>query len=294
MARWLVTVNPEAGPRPVDPKQVHQLIESVGLDATLFHPTTREEAVEIYQSGARDGFAHFAVVGGDGTVNLAINALLPLDLGFRPVIGVLPAGTGCDLLRTFGIPQQMEAAARHLTGGDTYPLDVATLEGEWGLRYFVNVAQAGAGAAAAETAGRLARRLGSVRYPLAFGARLPRFPRARIRVTTERRSVESEALAVILANAQFFAGGWNVAPRATLVDGVLDIQVIDAAKTQAPALVPKLIKGTHLANRAVRRLSAAEFLLETEPVWPVECDGDPVGNTSVAGRVVPAAISLKI
>ena len=40
-------------------------------------------------------------------------------------------------------------------------------------------------------------------------------------IVTEKRTYESQALAVIMANAQFFAGGWNVAPRATLVDGVL-------------------------------------------------------------------------
>jgi diacylglycerol kinase (ATP) len=227
-------------------------------------------------------------------VNLAVNALLELDLGFRPVIGVLPAGSGCDLLRTFGLPQDLATAAAHLATEDIYHVDVATLEGQWGLRYFINVAQAGVGAAAAETAPRMGRWLGSARYPMAFAARLPRFPRANVKVTTERRTVESEALAVILANAQFFAGGWNVAPKATLVDGVLDIQVINCRKTQAPALVPKVIKGTHLGDPAVRRFTAAEFTVETEPLWPVECDGDLVGNTTVKGRVVPAAISLKI
>ena len=85
-----------------------------------------------------------------------------------------------------------------------------------------------------------------------------------------------------------------MAPRATLVDGVLDIQVIDASKARAPALVPKIIRGTHLADRAVRRFSAAEFAIETNPVWPLEVDGDLVGNTPVNGRVIPAAIGLKI
>ena len=79
-----------------------------------------------------------------------------------------------------------------------------------------------------------------------------------------------------------------------LIDGVLDVQVITCRKTSAPALVPKVIKGTHLSDPAVRRLSAAEFSIETDPSWPVECDGEPVGNTTVKGRVVPAAISLKI
>jgi YegS/Rv2252/BmrU family lipid kinase len=237
---------------------------------------------------------HFAVVGGDGTVNLAVNALMPLGLDTPPVIGVLPVGTGCDLLRTFGLPQDLAGAARHLTTEDTYAIDIATLEGAWGTRYFVNVAQTGVGAAAAETAARLGRWLGSSRYPLAFAARLPAFPRANVIVTTERRTIESEALAVILANAQFFAGGWNVAPKATLVDGLLDLQIINALKTAAPALVPKVIKGTHLTDRAVRRLSAAEFSITSQPVWPLECDGDLVGNTPVRGRVIPAAIRLKI
>src|SRR5690606_20255291 len=117
-----------------------------------------------------------AVVGGDGTVSLVVDALMHAGPERMPIIGVLPNGTGCDLLRTFGIPSTIEAAARHLAGPATYRIDVGRLDGAWGRRHFVNVAQTGAGAAAAETARHLGRRLGSARYPLAFAARLPRFP----------------------------------------------------------------------------------------------------------------------
>jgi diacylglycerol kinase family enzyme len=58
--------------------------------------------------------------------------------------------------------------------------------------------------------------------------------------------------------------------------------------------VPKIIKGTHLGDRRVRRLRAAEFSLEVDQKWPIEVDGDLIGNTPLNGRVVPAAISLKI
>jgi YegS/Rv2252/BmrU family lipid kinase len=293
MPRWHVYVNHAAGRRPVDPALVREILADLGVDAEIFAPESKEETTTLIQQAAHAGMRHFAVTGGDGTVNLAVNALMPLGLG-RPVLGVLPVGTGCDLLRTFGLPQDLPGAARHLTSPDIYDIDVATVEGEWGVRYFANVAQTGVGAAAAQTAMRIGRRLGVSRYPLAFVARLPRFPKAKVKITTERRTIETEALAVIMANAQFFAGGWNVAPKASLIDGVLDIQVINCDKTSAPALVPKVIKGTHLGDPAVRRLSAAEFSIETDPLWPVECDGEPVGNTTVRGRVVPAAISLKI
>jgi diacylglycerol kinase (ATP) len=294
MPKWHVYVNRAAGRRPVDPSLVAGILTDLGVDAEVIDPGSGDETTTLIQEAALAGARHFAVAGGDGTVNLAVNALMRLGLDTRPVLGVLPVGAGCDLLRTFGLPQDLAGAARHLTTGDTYDIDVGTLEGTWGLRYFVNVAQTGVGAAAAQTATRLGRRFGVARYPLAFAARLPGFPKARVKITTERRTIETEALAVIMANAQFFAGGWNVAPKATLIDGVLDIQVINCRKTSAPALVPKVIKGTHLTDPAVRRLSAAEFSIETEPLWPVECDGDLVGNTAVRGRVVPAAISLKI
>jgi diacylglycerol kinase (ATP) len=294
MTRWLVVVNEAAGRLPVAVRDVEEAVRAAGLETWMEVPASADEAREVIRAAADAGTTHFALAGGDGTVNLAANVLMGLDLEEPPVVGVLPVGTGCDLLRTFALPQDLGEAARHLGTDDVYPIDVATVEGEWGVRYFVNVAQVGVGAAAAESAPRLSRRTGAARYPLAFAARLPRFPHANVRVETERRTYESRALAVIMANAQFFAGGWNVAPRATLVDGVLDVQIINARKSQAPALVPKIIKGTHLKDRTVRRFAAATFQIETDVVWPLEADGDYIGNTPVSGRVVPAALHLKI
>lgn len=294
MARWLAVVNRAAGSSPTHLEDVVAALRAAGVDFRVESPRSPEEVRELLVATAAEGVTHFAMAGGDGTVNLAANVLLNIAGMPPPVIGVLPVGTGCDLLRTFGISQELGRAAKHLATEDVYDIDVALLEGAWGSRYFVNVAQVGVGAAAAQTAPRLPRRIGSVRYPLAFAARLPRFPAANVRVVTERRTYESEALAVILANAQFFAGGWNVAPRATLIDGVLDVQVINCAKTRAPALVPKIIRGTHLSDPAVRRFSAASFEIDTDIPWPLEADGDYIGNTPVSGRVVPAALRLKI
>ena len=294
MVRWLAVVNRAAGSSPTHLEDVVAALRAAGVDFRVESPGSPEEVRELLVTAAAEGVSHFAMAGGDGTVNLAANVLLNIAGMPPPVIGVLPVGTGCDLLRTFGISQELGRAAQHLATEDVYDIDVALLEGAWGSRYFVNVAQVGVGAAAAQTAPRLPRRIGSVRYPLAFAVRLPRFPAANVRVVTERRTYESEALAVILANAQYFAGGWNVAPRATLIDGVLDVQVINCGKTRAPALVPKIIRGTHLSDPAVRRFSAASFEIDTDIPWPLEADGDYIGNTPVSGRVVPAALRLKI
>jgi diacylglycerol kinase (ATP) len=289
---WTVVVNRAAGRTPVSITRVIEALASWGVSHELAVPEGPDETRETVREALGRGIENVAVVGGDGTVSLVADEMIVL--GADATLGVLPSGTGCDLLRTFALPQDLLAAAKHLTTDDTYMIDAVVVEAGWGTRHFLNVAQAGVGAAAAETAPRISRRLGPVRYPLAFAARLPRFPKARVKVTTDRRTYEAEALAVIVANAQFFAGGWNVAPRATLMDGVVDVQVISAKKREAPALVPKVIKGTHLVEPTVRRFTAAEFTIETEPEWPFEADGDFLGNTPIKGRVVPAAIRLKI
>lgn len=247
---------------------------------------------DAIREGASSG-RRIAVAGGDGTVSLAANVLMTIAPP-RPVLGILPGGTGCDLLRTFGISQKVEEAAAHLKGPGTYQIDVGKLEGEWGVRHFVNVAQAGVGAAAAQTAPRLGRGWGKARYPLAFLARLPGFPTTLVELDLVDRKHKGTALAVIMANSQFFAGGWNVAPRAMLNDGRLDLQVINCRKREAVRLVPKIIRGLHLSDRAVRRYSTPAFSLSTGVPWPIEADGDVVGNTPVRVSVTPAALDLKI
>lgn len=290
---WIAIVNRSAGMRPVSSSVVDSALANAEVEATVVTPRTAEEARDAVERAVKEGMTNYISVGGDGTASLIVNALMNAG-AVDPVLAILPAGTGCDLIRTFGIPQNIEGAARHLATDNTYPIDVGVLEGEWGTRFFINVAQTGVGAAAAETASSLPRWFGPLRYPLSFAVRLTRFPRALVAVTTQRRTLEQPALAVILANAQFFAGGWNVAPKATMVDGVLDVQIIESSKPRVSALAAKIIKGNHLSDRAVRPSRAAEFTVESDVPWPVEADGDYLGSTPFSGRVIPAAIRLKI
>jgi diacylglycerol kinase (ATP) len=293
MIESVVLVNPAAGRRPVSPAEIADALDRHGVVHALevvSGPGAMEDAVvEVVRGGRR-----LVLAGGDGTLGLAAQALVRAGLASDALpVGMLPVGTGCDFLRTFGIPQDLIGAAAHLVTDSEYRIDLGRLQGDWGERIFVNIAQAGAGAAAAQTATRLPRALGPARYPLAFAARLPRFPACTIQIDGAR-TIRSKALAVIMANGQFFAGGWNVAPKALLVDGELDVQVIDAKKRQAPSLVPKIIAGVHLRHRSVTRRSLPEFTLTTEQIWPIEADGDHVGTTPVQVSVLPAALSIKI
>lgn len=287
---WRVLVNPAAGRRGVDLPRLASALTAAGVDHDI---EVVEGPLAMRLRAVELAGQPLALAGGDGTISLVVDALLGAGVEQPPLLGVIPTGTGCDLLKTFGVKPTIEAAVERLAGDSEQLVDAGRLEGAFGVRHFINVAQAGAGAAAAQTAPGMPRGWGRIRYPLAFLIRLPGFPRTGVLVSTNR-PVTADALGVIFANAQFFAGGWNVAPKALLVDGELDVQVITAYKRQALSLVPKIIKGVHLSDPSVIRRSAAAFEVITDVPWPVEADGDLVGFTPIRVSTIPGAIRLKI
>lgn len=290
---WLVIVNPKAGRGGDTAERTRAAMTAVGAEGDIVETDSAEHLTAVVHEGIAEGRSKFVAVGGDGTVNLVADALLRHEHDQPPVLGVLPAGTGCDLVRVFGIPQSIEQSASHLVGDETYLIDAAHISGPWGERYFLNIAQAGIGAASARTADRLSS-LGKARYQAAFWATLPKFRGATTRLEVGKRSYHGPAIAVIFANGQFFAGGMNVAPKATFISGEFDIQVFAAKKRHALSLFPRVRLGVHLRHPLVKRFKGPEFSLTTDESWPVEADGEFLGHTPLTGRVVPGAIALKI
>ena len=294
MTPWLALVNPYAAHGRHAKTRVNAALGARNIPAEVIEVDGLPALRDVVDRAAGQNSNRFVAVGGDGTVNAVLNAILEHRWETVPVMAVLPAGSGCDLLRTFGIDNNIEQAADHLAGETTYPVDVGVAIGAWGRRYFLNVASTGATAAAAKTARSLPGWWGSFRYVGGLLGALPGSPRCEIVVEAGRRRFHGESLTVVLANGQYFGGGFNVAPRASMVDQLLDIQVFTARKREIGHLAAKVRGGHHLSDPAVRRYVAAEARVETTQPWMVEVDGEPIGTTPVLIRLQPGRILLKV
>lgn len=294
MTAWKVLINPRAGDRYQLVDRTRDALTAYGLEADLESPDGIALMQERTIAAVEAGWTRFAVVGGDGTLNIVVDALMKKTWAEPPTVALLPSGTGSDFARTFALPQKIEEAAAHLVGERTYPVDVGLAEGSWGTRAFVNEVQAGLGAATADIAERLPRRIGAAKYQIAFWSTLPRFASANVKVVAGRRSYEGPALAVVAANGQFFGGGLNIAPRASLRDGILDVQAFAVRKRSAVPLFQKIKGGMHLGHRGVHRMPSSEVTIEAEIPWPVEADGEPLGVTPLTARLIPNALEFKI
>ncbi|MFH1330314.1 MAG: diacylglycerol kinase family protein [Actinomycetota bacterium] len=291
---WWVVVNPAAGNREAWDERVRRCLGGLGLEAEVRTSESAEHLRALVAEGIAAGARRFVAVGGDGTVSLVADSLFRDPWDEPPTLGILPAGSGCDFARTFGIPQDLEAAARHLAGEATYLVDVGVAEGTWGVRRFLNVLDIGVIAATVHRAERATRRLGRYRYKAAFWATLPLFRTTRLTLQMDHRTFEGKANTVVLANGQFFGFNMNVAPRASPADGLLDVQVYTGPKTTALVLLPKVSRGRHLAHPAVTRFRSGSVAVATERPWPIEVDGDYLGETPVRVWLEPRALRLKV
>lgn len=300
-----VIVNPHAGKRHVGEEipELERTLQARGLEYALLRTQGRGEATRFAREAIAAGSRYVVAVGGDGTVHEVVNGMIGEDgtpLVEDVVLGVVAAGSGCDFIRTFGLPGDASRACYHLTGDNTYPLDVGritytTVAGERDSRYYVNVAEAGLGAAVAARAERMSPRLGQSKYFLGFWLTMPGFKLANVRVEADRKTYEGPAYLIVIGNAQYYGGGMKISPRSYPGDAVLDVLVFKGPKTDSFTLLPKIYRGEHLPHDHIEEFRVKRSLtIEADRPLPIEADGEILGSTPATFEVVPHAVRMKL
>jgi diacylglycerol kinase (ATP) len=299
-----VVVNPHAGRRHVGEEvpELERTLRARGLPYRLLRTEGRGDATRFTREALEAGGRYVVAVGGDGTVNEVVNGMFDGEekpIVPDPVLGVVAAGSGCDFVRTFGLPGDATRACHHLAGENTYPLDVGrigftTPAGEE-ARYFVNVAEAGLGAAVAARAERMWSRIGQAKYFVGFWLTLPRFKLANVRIQADARTYEGPAFLVVVGNAQYYGGGMKISPRSYPGDAVLDVLVFKGPKSDSFTLLPKIYRGEHLPHDHVQEFRVKRRLvIDADRPLPIEADGEVLGTTPATVDVLPQPIQMKL
>lgn len=280
--------------------EVRSQLEQRGLAYEVKATERPGHATELARSSLEDGARLIVAVGGDGTLHEVVNGMVADDKAVVPgaTLGVIPAGTACDFVKTFGIPAIPAHAVAHLDGPESFPIDLGSVsyehDGRTVKRYFANVAEAGLGAEVVRRAIRLPRALHPLNYHLAFWWAIARHERAEVEVDLMDRTYRGPMSNLVAANCQFFAGGMKIAPKAAPTDGVLDFQIQFPSKRDAIALLPKTYRGAHVPHPHIKEAKRVRVALTSERPLPIEADGQLLGHTPAVFEVVKNVISLKV
>ena len=221
--------NPTAGPRNVraDLDELRALFKEQGWSVELRTTERPGDATRMARQAAANHLDVVIVAGGDGTVNEVVNGLV----GSETALGVLPVGTGnlwAKQLRvptyTLANPLRLRKAARDLMDGSFRAIDVGEVDGHT----FLCWASAGLDAQVTtemEPRDRTTKRLGALPYLIAAVLVAQSFQGVQTKITLDDDVVRGRTLLVMVNNIQQYGGVLEVAPRAKLDDGFLDVFV---------------------------------------------------------------------
>jgi diacylglycerol kinase (ATP) len=290
MKRYKLIANPASGngrARRIAAKTV-ELLGRRGAAFDLEFTNAPRHAAEI-AARACDDFDAIVAIGGDGTIHEIASAMFKCP---KP-LGIIPAGSGNDLVKSLQIPTDTGRAIDILHAGRTRTIDVGLING----LCFVNVVGIGFDAAVNRNSHGLRwPASGLLRYVAALIKTLGTFEAVTTRVTLDGTTSGQDLFLLTIGNGTTCGGGFRLTPHAVLDDGLLDVTMVKPLRV--PVLLwhlPKVFKGTiEKVVRYATLRTARKIRVESAGPIPVHVDGEVYReDTSVLEiEIVPKALTI--
>jgi len=258
----------------------------------LSHDTDLHQSVsEAIATGCRTVVA----AGGDGTINAIVNALMGFDFDQRPALAIVPLGSANDFAGTLGIPDEVALAAELIFRTTAVPTDVVRASNGSFVRYFANVAAGGNCVRVSESlTGELKSRWGALSYIRGALDVLPDMITYRVSMRCDGEEfADLNSWAVLIANGRTNAGRIEVAPKASPVDGLMDVILIrDGTIADMIQIVANNLLGDFLASEQVVFRQAKSLVLESTPPMRFTLDGEVIDEFPNQFDVMRGAIKM--
>ena len=244
------------------------------------------DAAQYAAEAVQDNVDIVIAAGGDGTINEVVNGIMNVTDSPNVAVGVVPFGTANDFATGCGIPTGNPLTALSLAaGGEPRLIDVGRVND----RHFINVASGGIGArVTAETPASMKKVLGGGAYSLMGLVTAAKMEPYRGKLVTPEGEEHGAMILMAVGNGRLAGGGYDVAPKALLDDGLLDaMAVLDVDVREFGVVLSELMNVGGEQNRYVVYRQMASFRIEAEEPLHMNLDGEPVLDTSYEFDILP-------
>jgi len=257
-------------------------------------------AIELAIQAGEQGYDMVIAIGGDGTVHEVINGLMQIPEMKRPILGIVPVGSGNDFAHSIGLPEKPDIALVHALGGQPQLVDLGLLYDDTGRKeYFDNTLGIGFDAVVTIRSHKLPVVRGFLMYLTAvIQTIILNFNPMQLHIETDSETWDLPTLMLTLCNGSREGGGFQVAPKARNDDGLLDYATIrKVSRLMMFRLVPEVMKGTHGNFKQVRIGTFRKMTLNSDRALFIHADGEiftgfNTNTRSLTLEVVPGAIQV--
>lgn len=257
-------------------RDLRPIIEEHG-DADWSGTVYPTHATQLAKQAGDHGYELVIAMGGDGTVHEVINGLMQVPQDKRPILGVVPVGSGNDFAHAIGLPDSPSEALRRALEGRPQSIDLGVARDEHGrTEYFDNTFGIGFDAVVTIRSHRLPLLRGFIMYLTAvIQTILLNHDAAHLQVETDGEAWEQDSLLLTLCNGAREGGGFLIAPEAKLDDGLLHYAMIKkVGRLMMFRLVPEVMNGTHGRFEQVKLGSCKTLSLRADRPLYIHADGE--------------------
>ncbi|MBV6393139.1 MAG: Diacylglycerol kinase [Anaerolineales bacterium] len=235
-------------------------------------------AIELAKQAAEEGCDMVVALGGDGTAHEVVNGLMQVPAEKRPVMGVVPIGSGNDFAYSIGVNHKPDRALAHALKAETIrAVDIGRMTDEHGrVEYFDNTLGIGFDAVVTIRSHKLPIVKGFLMYLTAvIQTILLNHNPAKIHAETDAETWDAELLMLTLCNGPREGGGFMLSPDSKNDDGQLEsVAVTNVSRAMMFRLVPEFMQGTHARFKQVRMGQFKKMSITSNRPLYIHADGE--------------------
>ncbi len=267
-------------------EQIEEVAHEVGLNAEVVYTRSPSHMRTLLRRYVAESFKCVTVVGGDGTVALAVQDLAHS----KTALGIIPQGTFNNFAMALHLPTDLPTILRVLRDGAVREVDLGKVRD----RYFTEAAGVGMFADAlalyGPDPGKSAVR-GLITLGRLFFSYQPRY----IRLTADSKPIAERAVLCAVANTYRTGSAMPIAPDAKVTDGQLDVVIVgDLSRRELVPYFRALVAKRHLNLPKVTTLRAKQVLIQANRAMRVHADDQIVGKTPVTIEAEPRALKVLV
>ena len=292
MKKLALIYNPNSGDRSFKNSidNVLDVLQSGGF-SVIVHRSLGPDSIRSFIGSLRmEQIDTFVACGGDGSLNIVINALM--EYGIQAKLGIIPSGTANDFAVHLGLPKDPVLAAEIIAAGKTEFMDL----GKVNEKYFLNVFAVGYPADISNiVTGEVKNIMGKMAYYVKSVGELQSFTPLTVDITNSSGTFREELALALVLNGTGAGGFVNLIPDGSASDGLLDFLALRICNFSAvPPLLLRIMRGEHLDDDKILHFRDSYVKLQSFGRPSTTVDGEEGPPMSVVIKNIPKAVEIYV
>ena len=268
-------------------KVMEEKLKAQHIPYTMMMTERVGHATVLAAAAALKGYDTVAAIGGDGTLLEVASGLC----NSKTSMGIIPAGTGNDFIKTVGIPNDPLAALDIVLNTPPVPTDTVRINN----RIFLNETGTGFDVMVLDYAEKVKKRVQGI-WPYLYGVLCTIFHFKSVRMTLSLDGgapEEKELLVLAAGNGRYIGGGIPIAPDAVVDDGLLDVVLVRKMnKLRMLCALSGLMKGKILTFKETTSLRVKKLSVAGQGLR-INIDGEIITADRADIEVLPGSLLVR-